>query len=234
VVQETRLWDPDQNRTLSMRGKEEAHDYRYFPDPDLLPVVIDEDWIQTIRANLPELPDARRARYIETLGLTGEDAERLAADRETGDYFEACLQDFPQAKPVANWILGALAAWLNTAGQTIAAAPVAPAALARLLGQIDQGVISGKIAKTVFEEMARTGEAAASIIARQGLAQVSDQGELERIVDEVLAAFPDEVAGFRGGKTKLMGFFVGQVMKATRGRANPRKVNAILKARLEG
>jgi aspartyl-tRNA(Asn)/glutamyl-tRNA(Gln) amidotransferase subunit B len=234
VVQETRLWDPDQNRTLSMRGKEEAHDYRYFPDPDLLPVVIDEDWIQTIRANLPELPDARRARYIETLGLTGEDAERLAADRETGDYFEACLQDFPQAKPVANWILGALAAWLNTAGQTIAAAPVAPAALARLLGQIDQGVISGKIAKTVFEEMARTGEAAASIIARQGLAQVSDQGELERIVDEVLAAFPDEVAGFRGGKTKLMGFFVGQVMKATRGRANPRKVNAILKGRLEG
>jgi aspartyl-tRNA(Asn)/glutamyl-tRNA(Gln) amidotransferase subunit B len=234
VVQETRLWDPDQNRTFSMRGKEEAHDYRYFPDPDLLPVVVAEEWVQAIRADLPELPDARKARYIATEGLAAEDAGRLAADRETGDYFEACLEVFPQAKPVANWILGDLAAWLNTTGGNIADAPIKPTALGRLLQQIDEGVISGKIAKTVFEEMARTGETPDPIIARRGLAQVSDQDELERIVDQVLAAAPDEVAAFRGGRTKLMGFFVGQVMQATRGQANPQKVNAILKARLTG
>ncbi|MDJ0667623.1 MAG: Asp-tRNA(Asn)/Glu-tRNA(Gln) amidotransferase subunit GatB [Desulfobacterales bacterium] len=232
VVQETRLWDPDKNRTFSMRGKEEAHDYRYFPDPDLLPVVIDETWIETIRAQLPELPDARKARYMDRLGLTSEDAGRLAAARETGDYFECCLAVFPQAKPVANWVLGELAALLRAAGRPIEESPVAPEALARLLQLVDEGTISGKIAKRVFETMAQTGEAADKIVAAQGLVQMSDSDELARIVDEVLAAAPEEVAAYRNGRTKLMGFFVGQVMKATRGQANPQKVNAILKGKL--
>ena len=232
VVQETRLWDPDKNRTFSMRGKEEAHDYRYFPDPDLLPVVIDETWIETIRAQLPELPDARKARYMDRLGLTSEDAGRLAAARETGDYFECCLAVFPQAKPVANWVLGELAALLRAAGRPIEESPVAPEALARLLQLVDEGTISGKIAKRVFETMAQTGEAADKIVAAQGLVQMSDSDELARIVDEVLAAAPKEVAAYRNGRTKLMGFFVGQVMKATRGQANPQKVNAILKGKL--
>ncbi len=232
VVQETRLWDPEKNRTFSMRGKEEAHDYRYFPDPDLLPVVIDEAWIDAIRAELPELPDARQQRYIETLGLSIEDAVRLAAARETGDYFEACLADFPQAKPVANWVLGDLAALLNASGRRIEDSPVPPQALARLLALIDQGTISGKIAKTVFEQMAATGKNAEAIVAEQGLVQMSDSAELEAIVDRVLADAPEEVAAYRNGKTKLMGFFVGQVMKATRGKANPRKVNEILNVKL--
>ncbi len=232
VVQETRLWDPEKNRTFSMRGKEEAHDYRYFPDPDLLPVVIDEAWIDAIRAELPELPDARQQRYIETLGLSIEDAVRLAAARETGDYFEACLADFPQAKPVANWVLGDLAALLNASGRRIEDSPVPPQALARLLALIDQGTISGKIAKTVFEQMAATGKNAEAIVAEQGLVQMSDSAELEAIVDRVMADAPEEVAAYRNGKTKLMGFFVGQVMKATRGKANPRKVNEILNVKL--
>ena len=234
VVQETRLWDPDKHRTFSMRGKEEAHDYRYFPDPDLLPVVIDEDWIENLRAQLPELPDARQARYMDTLGLTAEDAGRLAAARETGDYFERCLQVFSQAKPVANWVLGELAALLRATGRPIEESPVAPEALGRLLQLVDEGTISGKIAKRVFETMAQTGEAADKIVAAQGLVQMSDTDELERIVDEVLAAAPEEVAAYRNGRTKLMGFFVGQVMKATRGQANPQKVNAILKGKLGG
>jgi aspartyl-tRNA(Asn)/glutamyl-tRNA(Gln) amidotransferase subunit B len=234
VVQETRLWDPDKSRTFSMRGKEEAHDYRYFPDPDLLPVVVEAAWIEAIRAELPELPDARQTRYVETLGLSPEDAARLAAARETGDYFEACLAVFPQPKPVANWVLGDLAAHLNASGRDIADAPVSPALLGRLLQLVDDGTISGKIAKTLFEEMAGTGEAPDAIVERRGLKQVSDSAALEEIVDQVLAAAPDEVAAFRGGRTKLMGFFVGQVMKATRGQANPQKVNAILKAKLAG
>ncbi len=232
VVQETRLWDPDKNRTFSMRGKEEAHDYRYFPDPDLLPVVIDDEWIEATRAALPEMPDARKARYIAELGLSAEDAERLAASRKTGDYLEAGLEVFPQAKPLANWILGELAALLNAAGKDIAHAPVAPARLGRLLQLIEAGTISGKIAKSVFEQMAASGQDPDAIVEAQGLRQMSDSGELEAVIDRVLAAAPDEVAAYRSGRTKLMGFFVGQVMKATRGKANPRKVNAILQAKL--
>jgi aspartyl-tRNA(Asn)/glutamyl-tRNA(Gln) amidotransferase subunit B len=215
-----------------MRGKEEAHDYRYFPDPDLLPVVIDAAWIEAIRAELPELPDARQTRYVEELGLSVADAGRLAANRETGDYFEAGLAVFPQPKPLANWILGDLAAHLNAAGQAIADAPVTPARLGRLLQLIEAGTISGKIAKSVFERMAATGQDPDAIVAAQGLRQMSDSSALEAVIDRILAEAPDEVAAFRNGKTKLMGFFVGQVMKATRGKANPRKVNAILTKRL--
>ena len=234
VIQETRLWDPERGRTTSMRGKEEAHDYRYFPDPDLLPVVVTEDWLEDIRAALPELPDARQARFMAEHGLNAYDASRLAGDRALGDYFEACLARAPGAKPAANWILGELAAWLNAANRTIEEAPVAPEHLGQLLTLIDRDVISGKMAKTVFEEMVKTGKAPQAIVDAKGLAQVSDAGELESVVAQVLDAAPDEVAAYRGGKTKLMGFFVGQVMKATRGQANPKLVNEILRRMLAG
>ena len=179
------------------------------------------------------MADARKQRYIETLGLSAEDAERLAATRETGDYFEACLQVFPQAKPAANWILGDLAALLNATGRDIEDSPVAPARLGRLLMLIDNGTISGKIAKTVFEQMAATSQEPEAIVAAQGLVQMSDSEALEAIVERILAEAPNEVAAYRAGRKKLMGFFVGQVMKATRGKANPRKVNTILQAKLD-
>ena len=234
VVQETRLWDPARGRTTSMRGKEEAHDYRYFPDPDLLPVVVDEAWLEEIRAALPELPDARQTRFREAHGLSAYDAARLAGDRSLGDYFEACLAHAPAPKPAANWILGELAAWLNAENRTIEQSPVTPEHLGQLLTLIDNDAISGKMGKTVFEEMVKTGQDPQSIVDARGLAQVSDTGELEAVVAQVLAAAPAEVAAYRSGKTKLMGFFVGQVMKATRGQANPKLVNEILKRMLAG
>lgn len=232
VVQETRLWNPERGRTTSMRGKEEAHDYRYFPDPDLLPVVVDEAWLAAIRRELPELPDARQERFMADYGLSAYDASRLAADRSLGDYFENCLSHAPSAKPAANWILGELAAWLNAANRTIDQSPVAPGQLGQLLTLIDQDVISGKMAKTVFEEMITTGRDPQAVVDARGLAQVSDAGALESVVATVLEAASGEVAAYRGGKTKLMGFFVGQVMKATRGQANPKLANEILKRKL--
>ncbi len=233
VVQETRLWDPAMGRSTSMRGKEEAHDYRYFPDPDLLPVVVDEDWLAAIRDALPELPDARQQRFIDEYGLTAYDAERLTADRDLGDYFEACLAHAPQVKLAANWILGDLMAWLNAENLSITESSVSPEYLGQLLALIDGGRISGKIAKTVFEEMVKTGQDPKAIVEAKGLEQVSDAGELEALVARVLAAAPDEVAAYRQGKKKLMGFFVGQVMRETRGQANPKLVNEILKRELQ-
>ena len=232
VVQETRLWDPAMGRSTSMRGKEEAHDYRYFPDPDLLPVVVDEDWLAAIRDALPELPDARQERFCDAYGLTAYDAARLTADCDLGDYFEACLAHAPTAKLAANWILGDLMAWLNAANKPISQSPVSPAHLGQLLTLIEEDLISGKIAKTVFEEMIKTGQDPKAIVAAKGLAQVSDAGELEAVVARVLAAAPDEVAAYREGKKKLMGFFVGQVMRETRGQANPKLVNEILRRML--
>jgi len=232
VVQETRLWDPAMGRSISMRGKEEAHDYRYFPDPDLLPVVVDENWLAAIRDALPELPDARQERFCDAYGLTAYDAERLTADRDLGDYFEACLAHAPQAKLAANWILGDLMAWLNAENRPIAQSPVSPEHLGQLLGLIDGGQISGKIAKTVFEEMIKTGQDPKAIVEAKGLVQVSDASELEAVVAKVLAASPDEVAAYRQGKKKVMGFFVGQVMRETRGQANPKLVNEILQRML--
>ncbi|MFZ7125663.1 MAG: Asp-tRNA(Asn)/Glu-tRNA(Gln) amidotransferase subunit GatB [Desulfobacterales bacterium] len=232
VTQETRLYDVDRNRTFSMRGKEEAHDYRYFPDPDLLPLVVDEAWIDRIRAELPELPDAKRQRFMGDFGLSGYDAERLTSAREVAEYFEACMAAYPQAKPAANWILGDLAALLNARGLSIEESPVAAGDLCELLRLIDNGTISGKIAKTVFEEMAASGKRPGAIVKEKGLVQVSDAGELEAIVEKVLEASPSEVEAYRNGKTKLMGFFVGQVMKATRGKANPKVVNELLKEKL--
>jgi len=234
IVQETRLWDSARSQTFSMRGKEEAHDYRYFPDPDLLPLVIDAGWIERLRQSLPELPDARRARFVEQYGLPAYDAGVLTSDRDLADYFEACLADFPQPKPVSNWIMGPLLGLLNARGVAIDRSPVAASALAGLLKLIDGGAISAKIAKTVFDEMPVSGKTAAAVVAEKGLSQINDTDAIEAVVQDVLDRSPDEVAAYRGGKTKLMGFFVGEVMKATRGQANPKTVNELLRKRLEG
>jgi len=232
IVQETRLWDPATGRTVSMRGKEEAHDYRYFPDPDLLPLVIDADWIEAVRRSLPELPDARRVRFVEQYGLPDYDAGVLTSDRELADYFEACLKAFPQPKPVSNWIMGPLLGLLNAGGIPIEQAPILPAALADLLKLVDSGAISVKTAKNVFDEMAASDKTAAAIVAEKSLSQISDTGAIEAVVQDVLDRNPKEVAAYRGGKTKLMGFFVGEVMKATRGQANPKTVNELLRKAL--
>ncbi|MBT8342799.1 MAG: Asp-tRNA(Asn)/Glu-tRNA(Gln) amidotransferase subunit GatB [Desulfatitalea sp.] len=232
VVQETRLWDPDKGSTFSMRGKEEAHDYRYFPDPDLLPLVIDEAWVEQVRCELPELPDKRRARFVQAYRLPETDAGVLTASRELADYFETCLKGFNQPKMVANWVMGSLLALLNAEDKSIEQSPISADDLAGLLRLIDEGTISGKIAKTVFDEMAAAGKTAKQIVREKGWVQVSDGGAIEAVVDQVLAASPDEVARYRKGQVKLMGFFVGQVMKATKGKANPKIVNEILTKKL--
>jgi len=232
IIQETRLWDASRGQSFSMRGKEEAHDYRYFPDPDLLPLVIDAAWVERVRQSLPELPDARAARFVERFGLPPYDAGVLTSDRELADYFEACLQDFAQPKQVSNWIMGPLLGLLNARGITIERSPIPASGLAELLKLVDSGAISAKTAKTVFDEMASTGRTAAAIVAEKGLSQISDQGELDGIIQSVLERNPREAEAYRGGKTKLMGFFVGEVMKATRGQANPKTVNQLLQKSL--
>jgi len=232
IVQETRLWDPDKNQTISMRGKEEAHDYRYFPDPDLLPLVIEDEWIRGIRSSLPELPDQKRNRFIDQYGLPAYDAGLLTSDRELADYFEECVHKFDQPKTVSNWIMGALLGILNAEGKTIAESPVSAENLAALLALIDADVISGKIAKSVFDEMAQTGKAPAQIVKEKGLVQISDTDAIEAVILKVIAGNPKEVESYRNGKTKLMGFFVGQVMRETKGQANPKLVNEILKEKL--
>ncbi|MCJ8500149.1 Asp-tRNA(Asn)/Glu-tRNA(Gln) amidotransferase subunit GatB [Desulfatitalea alkaliphila] len=233
IVQETRLWDPDKGVTVSMRGKEEAHDYRYFPDPDLLPLEIDSQWVEAVRSALPELPDARRARFVDRYRLPDYDAALLTTSRELADYFEACVALYDQPKVVSNWIMGPLLGLLNARDLAIDATPVSAADLAALLRLLDEGVISNKIAKAVFDEMAASGQSPAEIIKAKGLSQVSDGDAIEQAVDGVLAANPDEVARYKAGQTKLMGFFVGQVMKATGGKANPKMVNQILGRKLQ-
>ncbi|MFY9706046.1 MAG: Asp-tRNA(Asn)/Glu-tRNA(Gln) amidotransferase subunit GatB [Desulfobacterales bacterium] len=232
VIQETRLWDPDRNCSASMRGKEEAHDYRYFPDPDLLPLTISTEWIEHVRQELPELPEAKRDRFVEDYGLPAYDADLLTTDRELADYFETCLETFNNPKPVSNWIMGPLLGLLNTADKSIDASPVSPENLGRLLRLIEEGVISGKIAKTVFDEMAVGGYAPDRIVKERGLVQVSDASQIETAVDKVMAENADEVQAYRAGKTKLLGFFVGQVMRETKGKANPRVVNEVLISKL--
>ncbi len=233
IAQETRLWDPDKGVTHSMRGKEEAHDYRYFPYPDLLPLHIHDRWVADIRAQLPELPEERHARFMSEHQLSAYDAGVLTGSRELADYFETCVRAFPQPKTAANWIMGALLGLLNAQGKTIEETPVAAADLADLLKLIDQGLISTTIAKTVFEQMAATGRPPSQIVEEQGLAQVSDSGALEQAIDQVLASHPAELGRYREGQTKLMGFFVGQIMRATAGKANPQMVNRLLKAKLD-
>ncbi|MFC1882772.1 Asp-tRNA(Asn)/Glu-tRNA(Gln) amidotransferase subunit GatB [Thermodesulfobacteriota bacterium] len=234
IVQETRLWDPDKNKTTSMRGKEEAHDYRYFPDPDLLPLVIDEEWIEKVKQNLPELPDAKKKRFMDQYELPAYDAELLTSDRELADYFEKCTREFPQPKTVSNWVMGSLLGLLNAQGKSIEDSPVSAVDLARLLALVEEGVVSGKIAKTVFDEMAQTAKPAKQIVAEKGLVQITDTGALVDVVLKIISNHPREVGAYKNGKTKLLGFFVGQIMKETRGQANPKLVNDILKRKLDG
>ena len=233
VRQATRQFDPVRGVTREMRTKEEAHDYRYFPDPDLLPLKLDAEIVERIRAGLPELPDAKQARFMSELGLAAYDASVLVADQETAAYFEAAAAG-RDAKLVANWVMGDLFGALNKAGTEIAASPVTAAALGGLVDLIADGTISGRIAKEVFEEMCASGREAAAIVAAKGLEQVSDSAQIEALVDRVLADETDKVAAYRGGKVKLFGFFVGQVMKASQGNANPGLVNQILKTKLAG
>lgn len=233
VVQETRTWDEGKGVTLPLRGKEEAHDYRYFPEPDLPPLVITREWVEEISRSLPELPDARRERYIKEYGLPAYDAGVLTATREIGDYFEACLRLYPQPKTVSNWVMGELARLLNATNTEIADSPVKPEQLADLLKLIDEGVISGKIAKTVFEEIFRTGKDPQAVVKERGLVQITDEAELKAVVNEVIAANPKVVADYRQGKEKALGFLVGQVMKVTKGKANPALVNRLLKEGME-
>jgi aspartyl-tRNA(Asn)/glutamyl-tRNA(Gln) amidotransferase subunit B len=232
IIQETRLWDPDKNKTISMRGKEEAHDYRYFPDPDLLPLVIEDGWIQSIKESLPELPAEKKKRFMAQYGLPSYDAELLTSDRELADYFENCVGLFSHPKQVSNWIMGALLGLLNTLGKPIEASPVSPENLAQLLALLEDGVISGKIAKTVFDEMGQTGKPAKQIVAEKGLVQITDSDALEDVVSNIISEHPKEVEAYQNGKTKLLGFFVGQVMKETKGKANPKLVNEILRRKL--
>ncbi|MDL2275224.1 Asp-tRNA(Asn)/Glu-tRNA(Gln) amidotransferase subunit GatB, partial [Desulfosarcina sp. OttesenSCG-928-G10] len=222
LVQETRLWNPDKGVTVSMRSKEDAHDYRYFPDPDLVPLLVDDAWVERMRGEMPELPAQRRSRYMNTFGLTAEDAQTLTASRELSDYFEAVVARFDRPKLAANWIMGDLLGLLNAKGLEIEASPITPMHLAGLLELLDTNVISGKIAKTVFEAMADTGKPAKTLVEEKGLIQVSDISAIDPVIDAVIADHPDEVSRYRNGQTKLMGFFVGEVMKRTKGKANPK------------
>ncbi|MDP2784036.1 MAG: Asp-tRNA(Asn)/Glu-tRNA(Gln) amidotransferase subunit GatB, partial [Sulfurimicrobium sp.] len=275
IVQETRLYDSDRNETRSMRSKEEANDYRYFPDPDLLPLAVSDDYIEQVRAALPELPPAKRARFVSQFGLPAYDAGALTAARELADYFEATVaalgnplspsplpvpargipaesgskaarsgetgegdadaaQDKNTAKLVANWLMGDLSASLNKSDLDIGSSPVSSTQLAGLLKRIQDGTISGKIAKEVFEAMWNGEGDADAIIEVKGLKQISDSGAIEKIIDEIIAANPAQVAEYRSGKEKMFGFFVGQAMKASKGKANPAQLNDIMKKRLAG
>ena len=236
VVQETRLYDSDKDETRSMRSKEEANDYRYFPDPDLLPVEIDEGFIATVRATLPELPDEKAARFARDLGLSVYDAGVLSASRELGAYFEAVLAHLgsAHAKLAANWVMGELSSALNRDSVEITASRVSPAALGGLLARIVDATISGKIAKDVFEAMWAEGRGADDIIEKRGLKQITDSGAIEGVIDAVIAANPKQLADYRAGKDKLFDFFVGQVQKATKGKANPAQLKDLLKTKLGG
>ncbi|MDE0407900.1 MAG: Asp-tRNA(Asn)/Glu-tRNA(Gln) amidotransferase subunit GatB [Alphaproteobacteria bacterium] len=231
IEQETRLFDPDRGETRAMRTKEDAHDYRYFPDPDLLPLEIGEDFIEQIRAAMPELPEARRSRFAGELGLSDYDAELLTAERARADYFEAAAAG-RDAKQAANWVAGELLGRLNREGLEIEDAPIPAARLGELIDLVADGTLSGRMGREVFEAMWETGKPAAAIVEERGLKQISDTGALEGLVDELLTREADKAAEYRAGRTKLLGFFVGQVMKATGGKANPKVVNELLRTRL--
>lgn len=233
IKQETRLYDSDNGETRSMRGKENANDYRYFPDPDLLPVVLTDEYIENIRKNLPELPEVKKARYVSELGLTPYDASVLTADRETATYFETAAKG-QDAKKVANWVMGDLFAYLNKECLPISKSPVSAENLGALVGLISNNTISGKIAKDVFQFMIETGKDPVTIVEEKGLKQNTDTGAIEKIVDEVIAANPAQVAEIKAGKDKLKGWLVGQIMKASHGKANPALANQILNKKLEG
>ena len=234
VVQETRLFDPNKGETRPMRSKEEANDYRYFPDPDLLPVEIDQDFIDAVSVSLPELPDAKRDRFSSEYGLSAYDAGVLTASRELADYFEAVVVAAGgQGKLSANWVMGEFSGALNKAGLDIADSPVSAGGLGGLLQRIEDGTISGKIAKQVFEAMWNGEGTADAIIEQKGLKQISDSSAIESIIEEVLDNSPKQIEQYRGGQQKVFGYFVGQVMKATQGKANPKQVNELLRKKLD-
>ena len=234
VVQETRLFDPDRGTTRSMRSKEEAHDYRYFPDPDLVPLVIDADWVRRMSQEQPELPEQKIQRFISEFNIPANDAEMLTANRQLAEYYEQCVAIHRDGKAVSNWVMGEVTRNLNDAGKSITDCPVTPRLLAELLKLIDNGTISGKIAKTVFDEIWKSGKEPGMIVEEKGLVQVSDSGAIEAVIDEIMAREAGQVAEYRSGKDKLFGFFVGQVMKASKGKANPAVVNELLLEKLKG
>ncbi len=231
VSQETRLYDPARGETRSMRSKEDAHDYRYFPEPDLLPLVLDEAWVAGLKAKLPELPDDKRRRFCEQYGIPFYDAGVLVAEQAIADFYETVAKG-RDARLAANWITGDFFAALNRTGTTLETSPVSAASLGELIDLISDKTINGRIAKDVFEAMVETGRRPSDIVEEKGLKQVTDTGAIEAAVDAVLAANPDKVAEYKAGKEKLFGFFVGQVMKATSGKGNPALVNDIIKQKL--
>lgn len=233
IIQETRLWNVDRGISESMRGKEEAHDYRYFPDPDLVPIVIEDAWIDEIRKTMPELPREKKQRFINQYNIPEYDAAILTATRQLADYFEACARLGPQPKAVSNWIMGDILRHVPDT-RDIGLFPVTPAHLAEMLMMVEKGIISGKIAKTVFEDMVASGKMPQAIVAEKGLVQVSDSAALEQTIQEVLDAQADKVADYRSGNQKIFGFLMGQIMKATKGKANPQMVNDLLKKKLAG
>jgi len=232
VIQETRLFDSNKGITESMRSKEEAHDYRYFPEPDLVPVEIDNSWIEQIKAEIVELPDSRKERFINQYRLPGYDANLLTSERATAEWFEEAVRLGGDPKTVSNWMMVELMKLLNEEGKQIEECNLKPVQLVGLLKLIDKGVISGKIAKAVFEEIYKTGKDAETIVKEKGLVQITDEADIERVIDEVLGKSPREVARFKAGEEKLLGFFVGQVMRATSGKASPQIVNELLKKKL--
>ncbi len=232
ITQETRLWNAEKNITLPMRSKEEAHDYRYFPDPDLVPLRVNKDWEEKIKAGLPELPDAKIARLVAQCKIPQYDAEVISADKKVADYFEEVVSKGVDAKTASNWVMTEILRVLKDRNIGIEKSPVTAAMLADMLKLQKDGTISGKIAKTVFEEMENTGKDPQTIVKEKGLVQITDEGAIETAIDEVIANNPSEVEKYKSGKTKLFGFFVGQVMKATKGKANPAKVNELLKNKL--
>ncbi len=234
VVQETRLYDEHKNETRPMRAKEEANDYRYFPDPDLLPLVIEAEFVEQVRQTLPELPDAKKHRFVEDYDLSAYDAGVLTASRELADYFERVVKSVGgEAKVCANWVMGDLSALLNKDGKEIEQSPVTAEMLAGMIKRIQDNTISGKLAKDVFEAMWNGEGDADTVIDKRGLKQITDTGAIEKIIDDVIAANPQQVEQYKGGKDKLMGFFVGQVMKLSQGKANPGQVNQLLKRKLD-
>lgn len=233
VVQETRRWDEVKEKTISMRGKEESHDYRYFPDPDLVRVHIDAAWKERVRATIPELPDARKKRYTETYGLTSYDAEVITASMKLADFFEESLKYTKDAKTVANWIMGDLLGYLNANGLELDQVKLTGQGLGEMIGLIENGTISGKIAKTVFKDMLESGKSPKVIVEEKGLVQISDEGAIKELVLQVIEQNPQSVADFKAGKKKAIGFLVGQVMKASKGKANPAIVNKLILAELQ-
>jgi aspartyl-tRNA(Asn)/glutamyl-tRNA(Gln) amidotransferase subunit B len=232
IQQETRLWNLDRGETAVMRSKEEAHDYRYFPDPDLVPLKLEREWIEGFQGGLPELPAIRARRFVEQYGLPEYDAAVLTASKDMADYFEAATQLFNQPKTVSNWVMGELTRELNNSGTAVAGSPVSPHRLVTLLEMVEKGTISLKVARDIFPELYRSEKAPEQIVQEQGLTQMSDEEALATIIDEMLLNNPAQVAQFKEGKQQVLGYLVGQAMKASGGRANPSKVNELLKRKL--